>query len=51
MVKHLLVSLAFEVMIDRIWYYYRCADLPATWEEVVATCAALVWATLGRTSR
>jgi AcrR family transcriptional regulator len=43
-----LVSLAFEVMIDRIWYYYRYADLPATWDEVVATVTAIVSATLGR---
>lgn len=43
-----LVSLAFEVMIDRIWYYYRFADLPATWDEIVATATGIVSATLGR---
>jgi hypothetical protein len=37
-------------MIDRIWYYYRFADLPATWDEIVATATAVVSATLGRSN-
>jgi len=41
-----LVTLAFEVMIDRYWYYYRFAGLAVTWDEMVATLSGIVAATL-----
>ena len=41
-----LVSLAFEVMIDRLWYYYGFADLPASLDEIMSTAASIISATL-----
>ncbi len=43
-----LVSLAFEVMWDRFWYYQKVAGLPATNAEVLATLSSVVRATIQR---
>lgn len=43
-----LVALAFEVMWDRFWFYFKVSGLPATHAEVVATLASVMRATISQ---
>lgn len=40
------VNLAFEVMFDRFWYYWRFAGLRVDWSEMVSLLASIVRASL-----
>ena len=46
-----LMSFAFEVLMDRFWFYERVAGLPATDDEMVATLASIISAAIGRKRR
>jgi hypothetical protein len=44
-----LMSFAFEVLMDRLWYYERVAGLPANDTEVLSVLTSIISATIGRT--
>jgi AcrR family transcriptional regulator len=46
-----LTSFAFEVMMDRLWFYERVAGLPASDAEMVGTLSSIIRSAIGREQR